>query len=154
MSKNATLPVYAVWLATGNNTKLSREMVRRTIWCRLDSKVETPWERKGFRHPDLIEWTKDNRGQLIGAALTLCQAWISARKPAGNKSLGRFECWSKILGGILNVAGVPGFLENSNDFRATSTDQVDEMRSFLMSWWERFGTEKVGVAPTLRFSQH
>jgi hypothetical protein len=49
VSKTAALPVTCTWLATGNNTELSHEMVRRTVLIRLDSKTDQPWNRKGFR---------------------------------------------------------------------------------------------------------
>jgi hypothetical protein len=39
-SKAVTLPVRAVWLATGNNVGLSNEMGRRSVWIRLDSRVD------------------------------------------------------------------------------------------------------------------
>ncbi len=42
-----------LWMATGNNVKLSNEMARRSLAIRLDSRVDRPWEREGFRHPQL-----------------------------------------------------------------------------------------------------
>ena len=75
-------------MASGNNTRLSRELIRRTLWCRLDAKVDAPWERQGFRHPNLTLWAKAHRGELVGAALTLCQAWIAAGRPVGKRTLG------------------------------------------------------------------
>jgi hypothetical protein len=74
VSKTARLANRCVWLASGNNTRLSRELIRRTLWCRLDARVDAPWERSSFRHPDLVGWAKANRGALVRAALTLCQA--------------------------------------------------------------------------------
>jgi hypothetical protein len=55
VSKTAVLPNVAVWLASGNNSRLSRELIRRTILTRLDAKTDVPWERTGFRHPNLLE---------------------------------------------------------------------------------------------------
>jgi hypothetical protein len=49
VSKSVVLPVRCVWLATGNNVTLSREMVRRTISIRLDAKSATPGDRTDFR---------------------------------------------------------------------------------------------------------
>jgi hypothetical protein len=146
VSKLGSFPVNTIWLATGNNSKLSREMIRRTIWCRLDAKMESPWEGRKFRHKNIAQWAKRHRGELLGAALTLCQAWIAAGRPAGSKSLGMFESWAETIGGIMEVAGVSGFMENAQVFRANATDQADEWRSFMMAWWERFGCESVGVA--------
>jgi hypothetical protein len=144
-SKTATLPNTCVWLASGNNTRLSRELMRRTLWCRLDAQVDAPWERNVFRHPNLLGWAKGQRGFLVQAALTLCQAWIAARRPAGAQPLGMFENWAAVMGGILDVAGVPGLLGNAQQFRATQADQVSEWRAFVVAWWQRYGEQTVGV---------
>jgi hypothetical protein len=144
-SKTGTFPNTAVWIASGNNTTLSRELIRRTVWCRLDAGSDAPWERTEFRHPNLIAWTKDNRGQLVWAALTLCQAWVAAGRPRGSQTLGMFESWAEVMGGILDVAGVPGLMANAKQFRATSTDRVSEWRAFVLAWWQKYGGAEVGV---------
>jgi hypothetical protein len=144
-SKNAVLPVTCVWLASGNNTRLSREMIRRTVWTRLDAKTDAPWDRTGFRHPNLIAWCKQERPALVRAALILCQAWIAAGQPSGSQTLGMFESWCAVIGGILDVAGVPGLMANAKDLRKTATDRVSEWRSFVASWWQKYETKPVGV---------
>lgn len=144
-SKTATLPNHAVWLASGNNTRLSRELIRRTLWCRLDSKREAPWERTGFRHPNLIGWVRANRGRLIAAALTLVQAWVTAGRPPGRETLGMFEAWVEVVGGILQLAGVPGLLTNAKELRAARADQVSEWRAFVTGWWQTHTDTPVGV---------
>jgi hypothetical protein len=145
ISKNATLPNLAVWMATANNARLSRELLRRTVWCRLDAQVDAPWERSGFRHPNLRQWARENRGRLIAAVLVLCQAWVAAGRPKGKESLGSFESWAQVLGGILEVAGVPGLLANARDFRETVTDRDSEWRSFVTVWWETHQGGSVGA---------
>ncbi len=145
LNKTAVLPNTAVWCGSGNNTRMSRELIRRTVWCRLDARVDAPWERTGFRHPDLMAWAIQNRGQLVWAALTLCQAWIAAGRPSGKQTLGMFESWAAVMGGILDVAGVPGLLDNAKEFRAMATDKASEWRSFVATWWQEFGAQKVGV---------
>jgi hypothetical protein len=145
-TKMLTLPNAAVWLASGNNVRLSREMIRRTVFARLDARLDAPWERTGFRHPNLLKWAKENRGQLVGACLTLVRAWLAAGRPAGLGVLGMFEAWVEVVGGILDVAGVPGLLANAKEFRQTATDQTAEWTEFLAAWWQRHAGDKVGVA--------
>ena len=145
-SLNTTQPVSCVWLASGNNCRLSREMIRRAIWTRLDAKLGAPWERTDFRHKNLYAWVKTNRGALVWAALTLCQAWVAAGKPAGQQTLGMFESWAAVIGGILDVAGIPGLLANAKKFRAAAIDVVSEWRAFVEIWWGKFQDRPVGVA--------
>ncbi len=128
-----TVPVRTIWAATGNNPRLSEEMVRRTVPTGLDAKVENPWERT-FRNPRLKAWTRENRGRLIAAACTLVQAWIVAGRPRGSKTIGTYEAWAETLGGIIDVAGVPGFLDNLRDFYAEADVDGRPIRALITAW--------------------
>jgi putative DNA primase/helicase len=144
-STTVSLPNRAVWLGSGNNTRLSREMLRRTVWCRLDAKLDAPWERSEFRHPNLVQWAKENRGRLVAAVLTLVQAWIVAGRPSGGATLGMFDDWAAVIGGVLKNAGIAGLFANAQQFRAASVDTVAEWRVFVACWSQSFGDRKVGV---------
>jgi hypothetical protein len=145
VSRTLTVPNTATWLSSGNNTRMSRELIRRTLWCRLDSKQDAPWERANFRHPHLLTWVKEHRGTLLWAVLTLVRAWIAAGRPKGTKTLGMFESWAEVMGGVLDVAGIPGLLANAQEFRRAATDQADEWRAFVTAWWAKYAQQSVGV---------
>jgi hypothetical protein len=49
-----TLPQQVTWVATGNNLQLAGDLARRCYWIRLDAQTARPWQRTGFRHPDLL----------------------------------------------------------------------------------------------------
>jgi putative DNA primase/helicase len=87
-------------------------MLRRILRIRLNAPSDQPWRREGFRHPDLMISVRANRARLVAACLILCQNWASGGRPLRARSLGSFETWGQTLGGILHVAGVPGFLGN------------------------------------------
>jgi hypothetical protein len=110
----------ALWLMTGNNPRLSAELSRRCIRLRIDPRIDMPWLRGGFRHPLITEWAQENRSALVHAALTLIQAWIAAGRPLHETRLGSFEKWSEVMGGVLKVAGIPGFLGNLNELYEAS----------------------------------
>lgn len=146
-TETVRIPIQCAWVATGNNPALSNEMVRRTIRVRMDAKTDRPWMRTEFRHPDLRSWVQENRGRLVWAALTLASAWVAAGRPAfRGKPLGSFEAWSKVMGGILEVAGIPGFLENTEQFYEEADAEGASWRNFVLSWWETHGGDEVGVA--------
>jgi hypothetical protein len=140
-----TLPVRGVWLATGNNVKLSTEVTRRTVWIRLDARVEAPWTRAGFRHPDLRAWARANRGRLVHACLTLGQAWIAEGRPSGIASLGSYEGWAATMGGILTVAGVSGFLSNAGALLAQANEETQPWRAFVLTWWDKYDEKTIGI---------
>jgi hypothetical protein len=146
-SEIARLPVRCAWVATANNPALSNEIARRSVRSRIDAKVDRPWQRGDFRHPDLRSWLRENRAQLVWAALTLGRAWIAAGKPPGQaKPLGMFESWTQTIGGILEVGGIPGFLENSEEFYEASDVEAAAWRALVEEWWRRYADAEVGVS--------
>src|SRR5262249_39914663 len=137
-------PVRTVWLATGNNVRLSDELARRTIWVRLDSGRARPWERSGFRHPDLRGWARDERPRRTAAARTLVQAWVAAGRPPGRATLGSFESWAGVMSGLLAVAGVPGLLENAAALYEQVEDEEADWPALLERWAAARGDRPVG----------
>jgi len=142
----ARIPVRCVWVATGNNPTVSDEIARRSVRIRIDAQCDRPWLRREFRHPNLRRWVQKHRGELVWAALTLVQNWIVQGKPTGDYTLGMFQVWANTMGGILDAADIPGFLENLVDFY----DQADVYgalwRAFVAAWWEKFQDQEVGVS--------
>jgi len=57
-----------------------------------------------------------------------------------------FESWVETVGGILDVAGVPGLLTNAKEFRQTAADKASEWRAFVAAWWQNYNGERVGIA--------
>ena len=119
------------------------EQLRR---IRLDARVDQPWLRDGFRHPDLRVWVAERRPDLIWAAGTIGRAWLHAGRPEASVVLGMFERWARVLGGLLTLVGIPGFLANLESFY----DQVDAeglaWRAFVTAWWARYDAREVGVS--------
>jgi hypothetical protein len=145
-SEIIAVPVRCTWIMTANNPTFSCEITRRTVRIRLDAKRDQPWLRSDFKRPRLLEWAMEHRSELTWAALTLIQAWIAAGRPSGKQTLGMFEEWAKVMGGILNVAGIPGFLGNLNEFYQTADAEGATWRSFVAAWWSVRGSlwSKVG----------
>ena len=141
-----TVPNNALWLMTGNNPKLSDEMSRRCVRARIDPRVDRPWLRAKFKHKAVAEWAKQNRSALVHAVLTLIQAWIVAGQPLHPIRLGSFEAWSAIVGGVLGVAQIPGFLGNLDELYETADADGQMWREFTATWWDAFHSEpqKVG----------
>lgn len=70
--------------------------------------------------------------------------------PKGTDSLGMFEMWSEVMGGILQVAGIDGFLSNVNEFYDSSDEEGNAWRAFLSVWWEKFGTKETCVKELIK----
>ncbi|MCB2124061.1 MAG: toprim domain-containing protein [Rhodobacteraceae bacterium] len=143
-SEMARLPIRCLWIATGNNPEFSNEMARRLVRIRLDANVERPWQRSDFRHPDLMTWVRANRARLVHACLTLCQAWIAEGRPRGTRTIGSYENWAHVLGGVLEVTGIDGFLGNLDEMMAASDSEGAAWSGLVRAWWNRFGTAVIG----------
>lgn len=143
LSQNAEIVIRNVWAMTANNPEFSGEMSRRVVSIRLVAKTDNPSARTGFRHR-LPRWAIDNRARLANAAHVLTLRWIQAGRPKrrqvppGAETLGSFESWVDLLGGILELAGCPDFLANLRRNR----DRIDvarQARAYLCyQWFKRF----------------
>ena len=71
------------WVALGNQVQVHGDLNRRVYRIALRPTGPNPDQRKSsqFRHPDLREWTRAHRGELVQAALTLVRAWVAAGQP-------------------------------------------------------------------------
>jgi hypothetical protein len=145
-SKMVSVPVRCSWIVTANNPTYSTEMARRTVRTRIDPKVDRPQDREGWRHPELLSWVDDNRGELIWAFCVLVRSWIAAGKPRfPRRALGSFERWSHVIGGILEHAEIEGFLANQADFYEIADAETAVWRAFVAAWWDKFQDREVGT---------
>jgi putative DNA primase/helicase len=143
------LAVRCCWVCSANNPRLSSELTRRSISLGLDAKMEQPWTRTDFRHPDLPGWVAAHRGELVASILTLVRAWLVAGQPpppAGAKPLGGFERWSYVMGGILHLINVPGFLANLSELYAAADEEGRDVREFLWVWWDKHEANEVPIS--------
>ena len=130
----------ATWLATGNNVELSDEMARRCVLIRMDSEEEHPEQRTQFKHPELVQWIRGRRPDLVAACLSIVNAWIAEGQPKSQGlSLGSFERWAATMGGILEVAGVPGFLGNRGEMHSQADTTTEEWGLLCSVWYEKYG---------------
>jgi hypothetical protein len=147
-SENVQLPQRATWAAAGNNIKLGGDLARRCYWVRMDAKTARPWQRDGFKHPDLLAWAATRRGDLLGALLTLARAWYAdGCPPAPNTpTMGGFTAWAGTIGGILHHADHAGFLANLADLYDQADEEAQAWETFLRAWITACGTTPITAA--------
>jgi len=134
-SEMVDLPQRCVWSATGNNISIGGDLARRSFWIRMDASMARPWLRSGFKHEDLLGWIRANRSSLLSDLLIMARAWVVAGRPAGSaKAIGGFNEWAEILSGILEFAGIKGFLENASELYDSMDQDVQQWDAFLGEW--------------------
>ncbi len=146
-SQAVTLPIRSLFLVTGNNLQFSDEITRRVVSVRIDAKIDRPWEGRAFRHSDLTGWLRRHRHEVVWACLVLAQNWIAQGRPQWSGSpMGSYESWCCVLGGILQAAGIDGFLENRPDLYRRGDTDSEEWRAFTSAWWGTHRDAAVKVA--------
>lgn len=104
------LPNQMIIWATGNAIRFGGDMVRRTMLCRLETELENPENRTGFKYPAIKKHVKENRPKLVVACLTLLRAFVVAGYPMqpgkGSLSTGSFEEWSRLIVGAIRWCGL------------------------------------------------
>lgn len=131
VSKRAAAPVRCTWGITGNALAFGRDLLRRIYIVMLDAGVEQPELRTGFRH-DLPRHAIENHISYLRAALILARNWWARGCPRAEvPPLGSFESWATVVGGILEAAGIDGFLSNRAQYREAVDDERAEWRAFV-----------------------
>ena len=132
------VPFTSVCLGTSNNATMTADMIGRTCHCRLETMMERPGERTGFRHDDVLEYVRKNRHKLAIAALSIPAAYIEAGRPDKNLSgWGGFEPWSDLVRSSIVWAGEPDC-----DTRLKLAQQSDDetgLLSQVMDGWAELG---------------
>src|SRR5207248_1177925 len=111
------------------------------VYCRLDPNTDRPEDRDGFRH-ELPAYAYERRATLVWAVLTAVRGWLASNRPEPAVTpLGSFESWSRVMGGILDVLNIPGFLTDRETLRA-NTDAENEPELWLIeTWWRLYQEE-------------
>lgn len=152
-SAMASVPNNALWMMTANNPNMHLELTRRCIRLRIDPRVDRPWKRTSFKHPEIATWAKENRSALVGGILMLIRAWMAAGRPLDHARLGSFERWSAVMGGILGVAGISGFLANLDQLYEAADVEGQAWREFTAAWWDAFRDQPKKVSELNEFCE-
>ncbi len=136
-SEIVELPLLVTWSATGNNVVLHADTSRRVAHIRLDSRLENPEQRDGFKHPNLRAYVREHRPKLLADALTILAAFCQAgRHQQKLPTWGSFEGWSDLIRQAVVWCG-------QADPGATRTELVEQsdreaiaLRELLAGWDE------------------
>ena len=133
------LPNNLTVVASGNNVRATGEIVKRTVPIGLQPKTDAPESRTDFRHPDLREYVREVRRDVLGALLSMVIAWRDGERVLHPDVMGGFERWSQVVGGVLITAGFGRWMDNARAWRLSANPEGEELRLFVGAWAERFG---------------
>lgn len=136
-SNTLDMPIRVLWLGTGKNPEMNEQIRRRTIRIRLDP-MGVKLQDREFVHPEFEGWVEDHLDRLVWAGLVLCQNWVRRGMPPGEKRHNSYPKWSRVMGGILEAAGIEGFLENLETMHNCLDENSEAMHRFVLAWWEQW----------------
>lgn len=136
-SEIVEMPLVTTWAATGNNVVLLADTSRRVCHIRLESKLENPEQREGFKHSNLLGWAREQQPRLLSSALTILFAYCRAGRPPQNlKPWGSFEEWSDLVRNALVWAGLPDPGETREELARSSDREAAALRAVIQGWPE------------------
>jgi hypothetical protein len=102
------VPWCAVMMASGNNVMLGEDTIRRVLISRLESELDSPETRVGFKHDPLDAFVRKNRAPCVAHALQILRAYAVAGFPSQPivPRWGSFEAWTNIVAGAIAFASV------------------------------------------------
>jgi hypothetical protein len=143
VSEMIPMPMRALWLITAKNLTLSTELIRRALHVRLESFMEHPEDRGGFKYYPLLPHVNKVRPTLVVAVLTILRAYFAAGCPDQKlSSWGSFENWSRIIRGALVWSDMPDPYVGRAELVESGDSEVSVLEKVLVAW------EKLGK-PTL-----
>jgi putative DNA primase/helicase len=122
--------------ATGNNIILVGDLCRRALTVTLDARLERP-ELRTFKANPVAE-VLANRGAYIGAALTICRAYVSAGRPNPAPRLASFEDWSDTVRSALIWLGKADPVA-SMELARSEDPELGALRDLLSAWADTIG---------------
>lgn len=156
VSEDRKLQVRTVFWATANNARLSTDLVRRSLHCRLEPQCENPEARpeSDFTHPQLREHVTANRAQYLADALTIVRAYAVAGRPKVNaRPMGSFEAWCRVVRDALVWAGGADPVETQAALRESADVERDEFSALAHAWHDALGDRLVTASELLRLAR-
>lgn len=154
-----TAPNRLLTILTGNNLNPLGDLVRRILIVRIDPRMDAAavWQRDFQIDP--VQYVRENRQELVAAALSLLLSFVRAGMPRVAKGrLASFEDWNDLVRQCviwLGQQGVAGLTDPIQQLRvaATQDSETASLGELLHHWYKAFGNSAVD-AKTICMSSH
>lgn len=147
------LPIRCAWVMTGTNIRFTKELADRGVLIELHLGPDgVPIRRRSaqdLKRANIQGWTMENRAHIANALLTLVENWARGeitgsvddegeeiRPLVMGPRKGNYDEWARCVGGILQAAGISGFLENQDAMLGDMDSETTEVEGFLGALFE------------------
>ncbi|CCB65481.1 hypothetical protein [Hyphomicrobium sp. MC1] len=141
-SEDVEVPINATYVFACNTGSLSQELMERVLPIRMDAALDNPANERPATYYKLHalgklygEWLEANKLELVWALHILIAAWLQEKAKGyvyDGRVQPRFPDYSRVIGGILEVAGVEGFALNREAYLASRNDERQVHREALL----------------------
>jgi hypothetical protein len=107
-----------------NDTKASPDLVSRGLPIRF--RYDGDPRERDFQGRDPIRYAREHRAEILGELMGMVVRWNQLGRPPGPRKH-RCSYWAEVVGGILQVAGLPEFLENLDEAAAAFNQALDQL---------------------------
>ena len=144
-----TVPTRTLFIATGNNLRVARDLRTRTLLCRVDAKMERP-EQREFNY-DFRTRMQQQRPEIVAAGLTLLRAFIVSGQHSRVyvKPWGRFEHWSDMVRAPLKWLGLADPCDSLDTIERSDPVRAEQLR-VMWNWFELFGDRQMTAREVIR----
>lgn len=121
--------------ASGNAIECGDDLAPRCVAPRLESPLENPEGRTGFRHDPLLPWVKANRARIVVAILTMLRGYVVAGRP--DMSIPRWASFEAFTGLVASALVWAGAADPTGARKATGAadDPVLAAERVLVASW-------------------
>ena len=160
-SETVTLPNRALFIATGNNLRMTSDTCRRVLLARIDAQSEKPYTRDFSFDP--AQMLTAERLQYVAAALTIVRAYITAGRPkVASGRTASFEHWDDLvrqplcwLAGLVRESGDDELPTIADPMEAAARafeqdPETTKLSAMLEAWHAAFGSMQTTVAAAIR----
>ncbi|MGD9773852.1 hypothetical protein [Diaphorobacter sp.] len=160
-SETVTLPNRALFIATGNNLRMTSDTCRRVLTARIDAQSETPYTRDFSFDP--AQMVQTDRLAYVVAALTIVRAYIAAGRPKmASGRTASFEHWDDLVRqpicwlahhvDMAQDAILPDLADPMEAAkRAFEQDpETTKLRAMMEAWYAAFGSHQTTVGAAIQ----
>jgi len=149
-SAEATVYSRVPFVMTANNPRMSEDMKNRVYL--LD--IARPPDNTEFTHGSPEEAALEMGPYLLKALFTLYNNWDKNHKraPYKGRRMEGFIPWSETVGGILDAAGMPGFLEDTLKQIKEIDPQTEQAAALARAWHGGIGSAWATVKDSQGFA--
>ena len=104
-STSLTVQTHTIMVFTGNNIGPRGDLSSRSLGSHIEIDQPDP-ENRTFRHMDPIEWTVDNRGEILRCLYTILLGNPQLRPQTRQTEKTRFKRWWHLVGSAVENAAV------------------------------------------------